>query len=261
MSILNAIHEKKKERVSRAKSGKPLAELKAAIKDLEQPRDFKKAIQRGSDTIRLIAEIKKASPSKGVIRTEFSHIDIARIYETKKVDAISVITEEDFFQGRLDFLTDVKKATTRPVLRKDFIIDEYQIYEARAHSADAVLLIAAMLDYHQAAEYFHLSRELGLAVLFEVHDHQEVETALTLNVPIIGVNNRNLKTMQVDLNTTIALKKAIPAGRISVGESGIKTRDDVLRLEDAGIDAMLIGTSFMEALDIGKKIDELLARR
>lgn len=260
MSVLHTINTKKKERVALAKARRPLSELKSVIKDIPNPRDFTRAIRRNEDTIKLIAEIKKASPSRGIIRHTFNHLEIAGIYENRQVDAISVITEEDFFQGSLGFLTEVKQATTRPVLRKDFILDEYQIYEARAHLADAVLLIAAMLDPVQAGEYLHLSYELHLAVLFEVHDEKELETALGLNVPIIGINNRNLKTLQVDLNTTIKLKKAIPPDTISVGESGIRTRSDVLLLEKAGIDAMLIGTSFMESPDIGKKIDELRPR-
>ncbi len=260
MSVLHTINAKKKERVALAKTRRPLSELRTAIKDIPKPRDFISAIRRNENSIRLIAEIKKASPSRGVIRHTFNHLEIAGVYENRQVDAISVITEEDFFQGSLNFLTDVKKATTRPVLRKDFILDEYQIYEARTHLADAVLLIAAMLDFGQAGEYLHISRELHLAVLFEVHNEKELEMALGLKVPIIGINNRNLKTMQVDLNTTIELKKAIPPDTISVGESGIRTRNDVLLLEKAGIDAMLIGTSFMESPDIGKKIDELRPR-
>jgi indole-3-glycerol phosphate synthase len=168
-----------------------------------------------------------------------------------------VLTEEDFFQGRLEFLEDVKKIVSCPVLRKDFIFDEYQIYEARARKADAILLIAAILELKQAEEFLHLARELGLAVLFEVHDFAELETALRLHAPVIGINNRNLKTLSIDLNTTFELKNEIPGNHAVVSESGIRTRPDVLRLEEAGIDAMLIGTSLMESQDISGKIDEL----
>ena len=157
----------------------------------------------------------------------------------------------------MEFLEDVKKIVSCPVLRKDFIFDEYQIYEARAKTADAVLLIAAILGLKQAEEYLHLARELGLSVLFEVHDFAELETALRIHAPVIGINNRNLKTLVIDLNTTFELKKEIPEDRTVVSESGIRTRDDVLRLEVMGIDAMLIGTSLMESQDIAGKIDDL----
>ena len=260
MSILRKIVEQKKERVSYAKSVTPLAELKNAIKNIPAPLNFSKAVKRDNSPLRLIAEIKKASPSKGLIRPDFSHTAIASIYEAKKVDAVSVLTEEDFFQGRLEFLEDVKKIVSCPVLRKDFIFDEYQIYEARAKKADAILLIAAILELKQAEEFLHLARELGLSVLFEVHDFAELETALRINAPVIGINNRNLKTLAIDLNTTFELKKEIPGDRIVVSESGIKTRDDVLRLEEAGVDAMLVGTFLMESQDIAGKIDVLRGR-
>lgn len=257
MSVLRKIVERKKERIAYAKSLTPLAELKSAIKNVPESRDFAKAVKRDNTPIRLIAEIKKASPSKGLIRADFSHTAIASIYETKKVDAVSVLTEEDFFQGRLEFLEEVKQIVSCPVLRKDFIFDEYQIFEARAKKADAILLIAALLELKQAEEYLHLARELGLSVLFEVHDLAELETALRINAPIIGINNRNLKTLAIDLNTTFELKKEIPGDRVVVSESGIKTREDVSRLEEAGTDAMLIGTSLMESQDIAAKIDAL----
>lgn len=257
MSILNKIVDRKKERTSVAKSRVSVTALKTAINNNPLPLDFKKALSRHEGPIRLIAEVKKASPSKGLIRQDFNHKAIAIAYKENKVNAISVLTEEDFFQGRLEFLADVKTISLLPVLRKDFIFDEYQIYEARANNADAILLIAAILDQQQAEEYLHMAEELGLGVLFEVHDHKELEMALGINAPVIGINNRNLKTLQIDMNTTLELKKEIPVGIIIVSESGIKTRDDVLRLEQAGIDAMLIGTSFMEATDIGKKIEEL----
>ncbi|MEW6108660.1 MAG: indole-3-glycerol phosphate synthase TrpC [Nitrospirota bacterium] len=257
MTILEKIVAKKKERLSSSKYRTSLSELKSLIRDVESPRDFKKALKRDSGNLKLIAEIKKASPSKGIIRNNFNHIEIASIYEHKNVDAISVITEEDFFQGKLDFLRDVKKITSRPVLRKDFIFDEYQIYEAKANMADAILLIAAILVPNQANEYLHLSQELGISVLFEIHNFEELGIALDVKAPIIGINNRNLKTLHIDLNTSIECKRQIHGDRIVVSESGIKTKNDVLMLANAGLDAMLIGTSFMESQDIGKKIDEL----
>lgn len=257
MSILNEIVEKKRGRLAYAKSGTSLAELKSIIKEIAGPADFGEGIKRGSGDVKLIAEIKKASPSKGLIKSDFDHFRIASLYRSKKVDAISVITEEDFFQGKLVFLSDVKKTADIPVLRKDFIVDEYQIYEARANMADAVLLIASILDTAQADEYLHITRELGMSALFEIHDYAELEKALKINAPIIGINNRNLKTLDIDINTTLELKKEIPDDRTIVGESGIRTRDDVLMMNDAGVDAMIIGTTLMESRDIGKKIDEL----
>jgi len=257
MTILEKIVEKKKGRLLAAKSKISLGEMKSLIRGLQSPRNFEKAIKRGAGSIKLIAEIKKASPLKGLISADFAPQRIAAIYETKEVDAISVITEEDFFQGKLEFLPNVKKIVSRPLLRKDFIFDEYQIYEARANEADAFLLIAAILSERQAEEYLHLSRELGMSVLFEVHDFRELETALRINAPIIGINNRNLKTMEIDLNTSVLLKKEIPEDRIVVSESGIKSREDMLRIESALIDAILVGTSLMESDDIGRAIDHL----
>ena len=257
MSILQTILEKKRNRLSYSKSKTSLAELKSKIKEIERPRNFQAAIKRDSGSIRMIAEIKKASPSKGLIRSNFDHKKIAEVYAEKKADAISVMTEQDFFQGKLEFLADVKDIVSCPVLRKDFIFDEYQIYEARANQADAVLLIAAVLEKNQAGEYLHLINELGMSALFEIHNHEELEMPLRLNAPIIGINNRNLRTFQIDLETSIKLKKEIPAGTIVAAESGIDTRDDVVKLQDSGIDAMLIGTSFMKSSDIGSKMDEL----
>jgi indole-3-glycerol phosphate synthase len=192
-----------------------------------------------------------------VIREDFDLSGIAHIYEEKAVDAISVLTEEDFFQGHIRHLSAVKDVVSRPVLRKDFIIDEYQIYESRVCGADALLLIASLLEPSQAAEYLHLCGELGLAVLFEVHRFDELEKAIRVNADIIGINNRDLDTLSVDLHTTSSLRKEIPPGRIVVSESGIRTRNDVLQLDTNGVDAVLIGTSLMKSRDIGKKLDEL----
>jgi indole-3-glycerol phosphate synthase len=258
MGILHEIVSKKKQRLRDVQASVPLRELKSKITDVQNPRDFRTAVKRSLDeNIKLIAEIKKASPSKGIIREKFDHISIAQIYDKKHVHAVSVLTEEDFFMGSLSFLPEVKKITSKPVLRKDFIVDEYQIYETRVNSADAILLIAAILEKNQAAEYLNLAGELGLSVLFEVHDYKELEMALLIACDIIGINNRNLKTLQIDLNTTFTLMREIPTGKIVVSESGIKSRTDVQKLQNIGVDALLIGTSFMEAEDIGKKIDEL----
>jgi indole-3-glycerol phosphate synthase len=257
MSVLNRIVEQKKVRISAAKAARPLAALKSTISSVERPRDFAGAVTGNAGRVKLIAELKKASPSRGLIRPDFDHKKIASIYEARAVDALSVLTEEDFFQGSLDYLPEVRAITSRPLLRKDFLIDDYQIFEARAYQADAVLLIAAILEKNQAAEYLACAGELGMAVLFEVHDHRELEMALLIDAPIIGINNRNLKTLAIDLETTFQLRREIPGGKIVVSESGISRHEDVLKLLEAGVDAMLVGSSFMAAADIGRKIDEL----
>jgi indole-3-glycerol phosphate synthase len=262
MGILDRIVSKKKQRLKDSRANLSIRALKTKIDDLEKPRNFTIAIKRSLDEkIKLIAEVKKASPSKGVIRRDFDHLSIARTYEEKAVNAISVLTEEDYFKGSLAFLPEIKKISTIPILRKDFIFDEYQIYESRANEADAILLIAGILDKNQADEYLHLANELGLSVIFEVHNFEELEMALFVDSDIIGINNRNLDTLQVDMNTTFKLKKQIPYNKIVVSESGIKTRQDAKQIEDAGIDSVLIGTIFMEAEDIGKKIDEFMGKQ
>jgi len=258
MNILNEIVRKKTERLKTAKSAIAITDLKNLLRDMDETRDFRTALKKNGEKIKLIAEIKKASPSKGIIRKDFDLIAIASIYEEKPVNAISVLTEEDFFQGHLFYIQTVKNITSKPILRKDFIFDEYQIYESRANYADAILLIAAILEKNQAGEYLHLARELGLSVLFEVHDEYDLEKSLIINADAIGINNRNLKTLNIDLSTTLRLKKDIPEGKIVVSESGIKNKQDVIKLQEAGIDAMLIGTSLMQSPDIGKKIDELM---
>jgi indole-3-glycerol phosphate synthase len=259
MGILDDILRKKRERLSYAKTSTPLRELRARIGEMKPTLDFNGAIKRPRGEhggIRLIAEIKKASPTRGVIREDFDPERIAGIYQ-ERADAVSVLTEEDFFLGNLGYIGRVKEATDRPVLRKDFIMDEYQVYESRAAGADAILLIASVLDRAQAEEYCRMAEELGLGVLFEGHDFSELEKALRIEAGIIGINNRNLKTMAVDLKTTFEMKKEIPGEKTVVSESGIRTRQDVLALEEAGVDAMLVGTAFMEAEDIGRKMDEL----
>lgn len=261
MNTLIKIVDKKKERVAYSKSAVSLKELKKQMQDANGTRDFSGFVKKDGGQIKLIAEIKKASPSKGLIRKNFDPAGIASIYEEKAVSAISVLTEEDFFQGRLSYIQAVKNISSRPVLRKDFIFDEYQIYESRVNGADAILLIAAILDKNQADDYLRLAAEIGLHVLFEIHDEYDLEKALAVNANIIGINNRNLKTLDIDLNTTLRLKKDIPGDKIVVSESGISNSDDVNKLTDAGVDAMLIGTAFMEADDIGRKIDMLMADR
>lgn len=257
MGILDTIVARKKERLSAARLQRSLSDLKSIVRDLGEPRDFLAAVRRGDGPIKLIAEIKKASPSKGLIRSDFDHRAIASVYEQRAADAISVLTEEDFFQGRLEFLPDVSRITTKPLLRKDFIFDAYQVYEARAARADALLLMASILDKNQAGDLLHLAGELGLSVLFEIHDPVELDMALWIGAPVIGINNRNLKTLQINIETTYRLKSQIPRGTIVISESGIRTREDVMKIESAGLDAMLIGTSLMESPDIAARLREL----
>ncbi|MGD0282080.1 MAG: indole-3-glycerol phosphate synthase TrpC [Dissulfurispiraceae bacterium] len=261
MDVLTTIITKKAVRLSHAKSSVSMQELKNIIRNADNDaRDFRSALSAGRGEIRLIAELKKASPSRGLIRPGFDHVAIASLYESKPVSALSVLTEEDFFQGSLSYLRTVREVASKPVLRKDFIFDDYQIYESKAHGADALLLIAALLERNQAQEYLHLAGELNLGVLFEVHNEEDLEKALMVKADILGINNRDLKTLKIDLSTTLRLKKDIPADRIVVSESGIRNRDDVVTLMDAGISAVLVGTSLMAAKDIGAKIDELMGK-
>jgi len=260
MSFLTTIVEKKRERLDFLKTKISLREIRSMALDVEEPNNLKGVLKRDSGQIRLIAEIKKASPLKGILRQDFDPTTIASIYEKKAVDAVSVITEEDYFQGKPEYLLDVKRVTSRPLLRKDFIVDEYQIYESRAYRADAILLISSILDKNQASEYLHLAEDLGLSVLFEVHNFKELEMALLINTDMIGINNRDMKTLTINIDITFELKKEIPRSKVVVSESGIQTREDVRRLEDKGIDAFLVGTALIEAKDIGKKIDELMGR-
>ncbi|NLI29870.1 MAG: indole-3-glycerol phosphate synthase TrpC [Nitrospiraceae bacterium] len=257
MNVLQRLLDTKKQRLDQAKYAVPLAELKARVGSVEPARDFAAAI-KGNGSVRLIAELKKASPSRGLIRPDFDPVTIANIYEEHGASAISCLTEEDYFQGHLSFLPLVHEAVKLPVLRKDFIFDPYQILEARANNADAILLIAGALETNQASDYLHLSQELGMAVLFEVHNEPELDKALAIDAPIIGINNRDLTTLKINLETTFRLKTQVPADKTVVAESGIGTRDDVLRLQDAKIDAMLVGTTLMKSKDIGAKMRELL---
>lgn len=259
-AILEKIILKKRQRLEELKRFKTLEELEKAATSVidrkESLRDFRTAIKRKNRGIKFIGEIKAASPSKGIIRKDLDPLKIASIYE-QKVDAISVITEEDFFLGSLSYLESVKKIVTRPVLRKDFIIDEYQIYESYLSGADAILLIGSVLDRDRSKRFLTLAKELGMSVLYEIHDEGELENALEINAEIIGINNRNLKTMNIDLNTTLRLRPLIPSNKVVVSESGIKSREHVRLMEEAGIDAILVGTVLMEASDIEAMIDSL----
>ncbi|MBF0318292.1 MAG: indole-3-glycerol phosphate synthase TrpC [Nitrospirae bacterium] len=260
MTILDKIIAKKAERLVELKKTLSLSDVKkAAANTSSYPRDFALSVRRtGGQPIKLIAEIKHASPSEGVIRRNFNLPDIAQTYEQCRVSAVSILTEEDFFNGRLPYIEAAKGILTCPILRKDFIFDEYQIYEARAFQADAVLLIAAALNYGQARGLMSIAADLSLHVLFEVHNLKELEMALRLDCSIIGINNRDLTNMRIDINTTLTLIKEIPRGKTVVSESGIKSRDEVMMLQDAGVDAILVGTAFMKSDDIAGMINMLL---
>ncbi len=262
MSILNEIIAYKKEELASTKSTVPLSELRARIGDAGATKSFKSAIKRNKgETLKLIAELKKASPSKGLIKSDFNASNIASLYDKNRVDAISVLTEQRYFQGSIDYLNQARKRTEKPLLRKDFIVDDYQVYEARANSADALLLIVAALEKSQLSELYGLARELSLDCLVEVHNWKELDTALYCGADIVGINNRNLNTMDISLNITLSLLQDIPDDRIIVSESGIGTRADVELMEETRTDAILVGTTIMKADDIGSKIDELLGRR
>lgn len=261
--ILRKIVEYKRDELASARSRRSLAELKARCGDAPPVRGFRAALERadGAGRTALIAEVKKGSPSKGVIRADFDPVAIAGIYEKNGAACLSVLTDEHFFLGHLDYLSAIRSAVNIPLLRKDFIFDEYQIWEARAAGADAILLIAAMLDLPRLGEFIAIARELTLDVLLEVHDEAELATALETGCRLIGINNRNLRTFEVDLATTERLCALMPPERFPVAESGVHTRDDVLRLRAAGARAFLIGESLMRDPDIGAKVLEILGEK
>ena len=257
--ILDEIVAYKKEELADAKRQTPLADMKARAADAGPTRGFGRALS-AEGGIKLIAEVKKASPSKGVIRQDFDPVGIARTYEGAGAACLSVLTEKRYFQGDLAYLGGIRKAVGLPLLRKDFIVDEYQVFEARAAGADAVLLIAACLERRQLEDYLGTAEGLGLDVLVESHTAKELDRSLLAGARIVGINNRDLSTFTVSLRTTFELLKDVPEDRIVVSESGIGTRDDVARLEGAGVDAILVGESLMREQDIGRKVKELLGR-
>ena len=258
--ILDRIAEHKRQEVARAKSRRPLASLQRGINDLEdQPRGFLRALRATAESgwTAIIAEVKKGSPSKGVIREDFDPLAIAETYQDNGATCLSVLTDAQFFMGHLQYLGKIREIVSLPLLRKDFICDPYQIYEARVAGADAVLLIAAMLDAGQLAEYNALAADLHLDVLLEVHDERELELALATGCELIGINNRDLQTFVTDLATTERLLPKIPGDRFVVAESGISSRRDILRLQRAGARGFLVGESLMREDDIGAKLRDL----
>lgn len=256
-TILDKIVATKRAEVERAKAARPDMELRAALADAPAVRDFFAPLAAGGP-IKLIAEVKKASPSAGVIRVDFDPVAIAKTYEAHGAACISVLTDEPHFQGRLEYLTHIRAAVDLPVLRKDFILDPYQLLEARAAGADAVLLIAECLDDCNLRKLFNATCELGMTPLVELYEPANLPRVLDAGATLVGVNSRNLHTFEVDLEQTIRMRAKVPDDCVLVGESGIKTRADVERLESAGVDAILVGESLTREPDIGAALDRLL---
>ena len=257
--ILNKIVAVKREEIAAAIKRKPLAEMRFDAESRVQTRDFVGALRSkiAADKPAVIAEIKKASPSKGVLRADFIPADIAQSYAEQGAACLSVLTDQQFFQGSVDYLKQARASCGLPVLRKDFIIDAYQVYESRVMGADCILLIAACLDDAQMKSLEQLALSLDMAVLVEVHDEAELERALKLKTPLVGINNRNLKTFEVTLDTTLGLLGKVPADRILITESGIMNAGDVKRMREAQVNAFLVGEAFMRADDPGAALAQL----
>lgn len=256
-TILNKIVEHKKKEVQNRKKEVPLGIIKNRLASEQFPiRDFKKAL-KNNGRVSIIAEIKKASPSAGFIRPGFNHISIAKEYGKAKVDAISVLTDRHFFHGSLDFIREVKEITNVPILRKDFIVDSYQIYESKLYGADAVLLITSILTLAELKDHLQLAKELNIQCLVECRNKDEINKAISAGAGIIGINNRDLATSSIDLGRFSGLRKLIPKNLVVVSESGISSSGDAAKMKAEGADAMLVGTSIMESDNIVKKIEEL----
>ena len=259
--ILQRIVATKREEVAAARAARSLASLRSQAEAQRDVRDFVGALRTAIAAGRagVIAEIKKASPSRGVLRADFDPAAIAAEYARCGASCLSVLTDEGYFQGALAHLDQARRACAIPVLRKDFMIDEYQVVEARAAGADCILLIAGCLGDAQMADLEACAQALGMAVLVEVHDGDELQRALALKTPLVGVNNRNLRTFEVSLDTTLTLRAVVPAERLLVTESGILSRADVLRMRAAGVHAFLVGEAFMRAPSPGEALADLFA--
>lgn len=258
--ILDRIVSDKKKELEDVKAKLPLTELKSRTRDVWPTHDFAAALI-DADRVTVIAEVKKASPSKGIIRVDFDPVAIARTYERCGASAISVLTEKRYFMGELGYLRSIRREVDIPLLRKDFIFDEYQVYEARANGADAFLLIASILEPNMLKELYGLGRDLGLEVLAEVHDEEDLDKVLDCGFKVVGINNRDLKSFKVDIKTTARLIRDIPYDRVIVSESGISTVKDMEYLKRSGADAALIGEAIMRERDYGAKLRELTGRK
>ncbi len=257
--ILVKILERKQQEIAERSKKIPQAIMQQLAELADPVRGFVESISRkiADGEPGIIAEIKKASPSKGLLREHFVPAEIAASYEKHGAACLSVLTDRDFFQGHEEFLQQARKACSLPVIRKDFIIDPYQVFEARAISADCILLIVAALDDNQLEQLSQLALRLGMDVLVEVHDMAELERALVLNLPLIGINNRNLRTFDTSLDTTLSLLQRIPPGHIVITESGVHTRDDVKLMRDNDVNGFLVGEVFMRAEDPGEELEKL----
>ena len=258
-SILDKIVATKRQEIDAAKAARPEAELRAALDQTPPPRDFFAALA-ADGPIKLIAEVKKASPSKGIIRADFDPVQIATIYEEHGANCVSVLTDEPYFQGRLDYLRQIRSTIRLPLLRKDFILDPYQVVEARVAGADAVLLIAECLDDVQLRTLFCEATQLKMTPLVEFYEPENLPRVLDAGATLIGINNRDLRTFATNLDHTIRLRQRIPEECLVVGESGIHRHEDVQRLQQAGVDAILVGECLMANPDIGAAVDALLGR-
>ncbi len=259
MSVLDKIVALKQREIAAARELRPESAVRDAALAMPPARPFFHALAQPGP-IKLIAEVKKASPSAGLIRADFDPVEIATIYERHGATCLSVLTDVSFFQGKLDYLTAVRAAVQIPVLRKDFLLDVYQVYEARAAGADAVLLIAECLDDCRLRALHNATVELGMTPLVELYDEENLQRVFDAGATLIGVNNRDLRTMVTDLEHTLRLRDKIPDQCVLVAESGISTRADVERLEAAGVDAMLVGESLMRQPEIGPAVDRLLGK-
>ncbi len=256
-NILEEIIEFKYTEVSQAKENQPIESLETQLIDAPPVRDFVNSL-RTHGPVGMIAEVKKASPSAGLIREDFHPVEIAQIYAKSGAACLSVLTDETYFHGHLDYLKEIRRAVSIPVLRKDFIIDRYQILEARVAGADCVLLIAECLNDSQLEDLYAYALELGMSALVEIYEPDNLERVLKLSPPVLGINNRNLKTFVTTLDHSIQLGAQIPHDCLLVSESGIQSRQDVIRLQDAGVGGILVGETLMRAPDIGGKVKELL---
>ena len=259
--ILKKIVDVKRQEVAAALKRKSLEAVRADAESRVLTRDFVGALRHkiAAGQAAVIAEVKKASPSKGVLREDFMPADIAQSYAEHGAACLSVLTDKEFFQGSVDYLKQARASCDLPVLRKDFMVDAYQVFEARAMGADCILLIAACLDDAHMAELEAIARSLDMAVLVEVHDAQELQRALKLKTPLVGINNRNLRTFEVSLDTTLGMLKDVPADRLLVTESGILNRADVQKMRESQVHAFLVGEAFMRAPDPGVALAELFS--
>jgi len=255
-TILDKIVADKKPELARIKRQVPIWSLREHAR-ARQPLDFAAALR--GEGLKLIAEVKKASPSKGLLCPDFKPVTLAQTYAHNGAAAISVLTEANYFQGSLDYLEEIRRAVVIPLLRKDFIFDEYQVYEAASYGADAILLITAILEPPRLKELLSLCKELRLNALVEVHNEEELQKALLAGAGIIGINNRNLNTFKVDIDTTRRLRLLIPPEHIVVSESGISTRENIGKMKECGVDAVLVGEALVTAKDIPSKMKELLS--